>query len=129
MFMNLHSTFFTVTFLVNKNVVQLIKYFLNLSGCAHVGDLRVYHSHYTEGAEEKSIQTNLKVKHAWNLIFYAGTKSVSPPKNVTPTPPFTATPLLTFSCFSIPNLLPFPLTYKNSPSIPDLTAMVDNCHN
>ena len=37
--------------------------------------------------------------------------------------------LLTFSCFSKPNPLPSPPTYKNPPSIPDLTSMVINFDN
>ena len=37
--------------------------------------------------------------------------------------------LLAFSCFSIPDLLPFLSIFKNLPSIPDLTAMIDNCRN
>ena len=40
-----------------------------------------------KAAEAQSIQTNLKVKDAWNLVSYAGTKHVSPPKIVTRTPP------------------------------------------
>ena len=78
----------------------------------------VYQYHYVIGTtvqrferrkatEAQSIQTNLKLKHVWNLISYAGTK-------------------LTFSCFSKPNPLPYPPTYKNPPSISDLTAVVDN---
>ena len=92
MFMNLHFTFFIVAFFVNKHVVQLVKYFLKLSVCAPVRDLMLYQCHYIEAAEAKSIQTNLNVKHVWNLISYAGTKNVSSQKNVTPTPQFIATP-------------------------------------
>ena len=37
--------------------------------------------------------------------------------------------LLTFSYFSISKLLPFPTTYNNFPSIPNVTAMVAHRHN
>ena len=46
----------------------------------------VYQCHYIEAVDAKSIQTNLKVEHVWNLIRYTGTRNVSPPKNVTTTP-------------------------------------------
>ena len=45
-----------------------------------------------KAVEAHSIQTNLKVKHVWNLTSYAGTKHVSPTNNVSSTPPFFATP-------------------------------------
>ena len=41
-------TFFTVAFGVDKHVVWLVKYFLNLSVCAHVTDL-VYLCQYVIG--------------------------------------------------------------------------------
>ena len=78
--MNLDFTFFTVVFLVNKHLVQLVKYFLNLSVCAHVRDLILYQYHYIEAAEAKLIQTNLKVKHVWNLIAMLGQKMFLPQK-------------------------------------------------
>ena len=83
-----------------------------------------------KAAEAHFIQTNLKVKYVWNLISYAGTKHASPAMFL-PLPPIccNSTDFLTFSCFSKPNLLHSPLFYKNPASIPDLTAMVDNCHN
>ena len=40
--------FFTVAFCVNKHVVKLVKYFLNLSVCVHVTDL-VYQCQYVIG--------------------------------------------------------------------------------
>ena len=114
--MKLHFTFFTVACLVNKHVVQLVKYLLNLSVCAHVRDLMLYQYHYIKAAEAKPIQTNLKVKHVWNSISYAGTKNVSPPKMLVPLPHLLLLhQLLTFSCFSKQNLIRFSPTYKKPP--------------
>ena len=40
----------------------------------------------SEAAEAHSIQTNLNMKHVWNLISYAGTKYALP-NSITPTTP------------------------------------------
>ena len=130
--MNLHFTFFTVTFLDNKNVVQLAKYFLILSVCAPVGDTVVYHCYYIEAAEAKSIQTNLRVKHVWNLIYYAGTKKCFYPKKCYSHSLiycyFINYWLLVIFLYQICSPFP-PLTTTTPPSIPDMTAVVDNCQN
>ena len=80
-------------------------------------------------AEAHFIQTNLKVKRMeFNKLCWDKTCFSC---NVSSTPPIycNSTDFFTFSCFSKPNLLHSPLFYKNPASIPDLTAMVDNCHN
>ena len=82
-------------------------------------------------AEAHSIQTNLKVKHVWSLIGYAVTKHVSHQKQCYSHSPHLLElhKVLTFSCFSKQKPFSSPPTYKNPPSISDLIAMVDNCHN
>ena len=77
-----------------------------------------------------AIQTNLKVKCVWNSVRYTGTKQVSPQNSATPTRPIycNSTNYLLI-VFSKSNPLPSPHTYKNPRSIPDLTTIVDNCHN
>ena len=83
-----------------------------------------------KAAEAHSIQTNLKVKHVWNLISCAETIRFSLKPYYTHFPHLLQLhQLLSFSCFSIPNSMPSPSTYKKPLSIPDLTVMVDNCHN
>ena len=83
-----------------------------------------------KAAEAHSIQNNLKVKHVWNLASMLGQNMFSPLTMFLPLPHFLQLhQFLTFSCFSKPNTLHCPLNYKNTTSIPDSTAMVDNCPN
>ena len=111
-------TFSTVAFFVNTHGVLLVRYFLNLSVSAHAIDVMVYQCHYAIGTTslhyafckdsnlvKHFIQSNLKVKHVWNLISYAGNKTCFSRK-----PCFFHSRhllqlhlFLTFSCFSTPN--------------------------
>ena len=75
-----------------------------------------------KATEESSIQTNLKVKHVWNLIKLCWDNTYFSLK-----PCYTHFPhllqlhqLLNFSCFSKPNPINSPPTYKQPPSISTL---------
>ena len=117
--------FFTVAFCVNKHMVYLVKYFLNLSACAHITDLVGLHHCITPSAKIQTLSScwgtfhsNQPEKEAcleFNML-YRDKTCFSPKQCHSHSPHLLQLhQLVTFSCFYKPSLLSSSPTYKNPP--------------